>query len=56
MALKGDLKSKWIQAIQSHQTFNDVFTYINVCSLHFNVDDILANKKLKKGAIPTIFP
>lgn len=53
----GDLRDKWIYAIHQYQSIENlqVFTYLNVCSLHFAATDVLKSKKLRKGAVPTIF-
>lgn len=57
MPLTGDLKSKWLREIEGQQSIQKLllYTYVNVCSLHFAAENILKNKKLKQGAIPTIF-
>lgn len=57
MPLTGDLRDKWIHAIQEHQSTQEILavTYVGICSLHFAPADILKNKKLRKGATPTIF-
>lgn len=54
MPLIGDLRNKWLHAIEGQQEVRKLvdFTYVNICSLHFAPEDILKNKKLKKGAIP----
>lgn len=54
MPLEGEIRQKWIEKIEMYQEIQSVYTYINVCSLHFVSQHILKNGKLKKGAVPTI--
>lgn len=45
----------WKKSILKHQKLDTTFTYLNVCSMHFENFEILPNKRLRSGAIPTIF-
>lgn len=52
---EGALREKWIEEIEMHQCFEQISSYVNICSLHFDSSCITKNRKLKLGSIPTIF-
>lgn len=55
MPRNGDVRKKWLENTEKYQKIHDIFSYVNVCSQHFQSEMILKSKKLKKGAVPTIF-
>lgn len=55
MPLKGEVRNKWIDVISKIQKFDNLFTYFNVCSLHFSEHDITKSGKLISGSVPSIF-
>lgn len=55
MPLKGEMRKKWIENTRKYQKLDDILTYVNICSEHFSSEFILESKKLKTGAVPTIF-
>lgn len=55
MPLKGELRSKWIDVISKEQEFHNIFTYFNVCSLHFNEQEVTKSGKLQNDSVPSIF-
>lgn len=55
MPLEGELRSKWIDVISKEQEFHNIFTYFNVCSLHFNEQEVTKSGKLQNGSVPSIF-
>lgn len=57
--VNGDSRQKWIDAIESHQTFDIADRQFGICELHFqseNIDRRKTKNDLKKDALPSIFP
>lgn len=48
-------RSKWIKMIQQHQDISDTGKGV-LCQFHFSSDAFTPGKKIKPGAIPTLFP
>lgn len=56
---KGELRQKWIDAIQTHQKFDHDALRFSMCELHFRSEDMNRQRlknHLNKDAIPSFFP
>lgn len=59
MPAGGEMRSKWIQAIQKHQKYDQPSPRYFVCALHFDFEhfqNVKSNSDFKSKAIPLIFP
>lgn len=56
---KGDDRQKWIEAIGTHQLYDQAQTQFDLCELHFCSENINRKKtqnKLQKGIVPSVYP
>lgn len=57
--VKVDERQKWMDAIETNQKCEKNARQIDICELHFQPKDInraRQERKLNKGAVPSIFP
>lgn len=54
MPLKGEVREKWINVITKQQELS-ALTYFNVCSLHFDEQNITKSGKLISGSVPSLY-